>query len=157
MQRGVTLIELLVVMGLMIVIGTIGYTSLTISRDKLNLSANTQTLYDYARSTHQRAVNQQDDSAWGIRAQGIAVGRDYYLVFRGSSFDVNNVTDIISMPVNVQFIDPPAGSSKDIIFSKLTGYPVGGATSFVLNSAADPSNTRTLSVSAFGLIELTTP
>ncbi len=54
-----------------------------------------------------------------------------------------------------QFTTPAQGSvSQDIIFATQTGVPENGATTIVIGRVSDPATTKTITISAQGLIEL---
>jgi type II secretory pathway pseudopilin PulG len=133
-MRGFTLVETLIVLGGIAVIATIGTISFINYRDHQDLDLAVKAAVAALRDVQQRAISQQEGLQWGIHFENVLVGRDFYATFKGSSYSTSSAESFVYLKSNLKFYNPPSNNAKDIIFSKVTGYPnVRHPVTFVLS------------------------
>ncbi len=154
--RGVTLIEVLLVIGFMAILGGIGVTNFVNLRRANEFDGAVKIFLSYLRSTQQRAISQDQSLKWGVRVNVPDPGQDFYSIFScNSNCSATTITDMVYLNPDFQFTTPAQGSvSQDIIFATQTGLPENGATTIVIGRVSDPATTKTITISAQGLIEL---
>ena len=145
-----TLIEILVVMGIVGIIVTVSFLSLSGYRQRSALDNAAQSIAAFLRDAYQRSINQESGSEWGVRFEQVADGRDFYALFSGPVYV--SAASTRYLPVSVEFSDPVSGS-KDIIFEKLTGLPTVAPFGITVFLTSDPSVSKTINVNAVGQIQ----
>jgi len=150
-SAGFTLIELLIVIA---IISTI---AVTISLNLMNYS-NRQSLDSAAvkinaflRDAQNRSLTQEGGNQWGIHFANNGNSGNMVELFSGSNFSSGTVVSVYNLAAALAFIDPDSGSSKDIIFSKITGYP-DASTSVVFSLKNNPTQAYTVTVSGVGQV-----
>lgn len=151
---GFTLIEVLLTVGIIGIIGAVGVSTFIGYKKTQDLDSASKALVSYLRDAHQRATSQDQSAKWGVHLDAPSGERNFYEIFYGDDYSSGIKTEKIYLPNSVAFADPVPGSSKDIIFSKLTGFSQGGSKTVVISSASDPSSYKTINISSVGLIEL---
>lgn len=104
------------------------------------------------RGAHDRAVNQEQASAWGVRFTNNASGGDFYQVYKGDSFPSGTVVERVSLNETVQMTSPVSGATADVQFAKMTGLPTG-AGSIIISLIAKPSVSKTITVLSNGQVQ----
>lgn len=151
-RMGFSLMEIIVVMGIVAVLVAsirffpVGYFYAQSLDDDAAKIAFT------LRGAHDRAVNQEQASAWGVHFVNDASGVDYYQVFKGDTFASGTVVERVNMNETIQLVSPPSASSTDILFAKMTGLPTGSS-SIIISMITKPSSSKTITVLANGQIQ----
>lgn len=153
-RAGFTLAELVIVIGITGIIAVAAYVALPYglrSANTLDIAANE--LADRLRDAQVKASAQEEGSKWGLHLDAVNGAADTYIVFYGNDYVGGTLAITVTLPVIVQFSDPAQGGTKDIIFSKITGYPDAAAT-IILSLVNDPATVRTITISRVGVINI---
>lgn len=120
-RGGFTLIETLVVAGVVAILATAGFLSLSQFRAKQAVESGLDELRASVEATKRRAVTQEEGSRWGVRFTNATSGISSYSVFKGSSYATGTLDRTYSFRNNVGFGNPSASSTYDAVFAPLTG------------------------------------
>jgi len=151
-MKGFTLIEILITMAILVILAVFGSVNLLnyYSRQGLRVSVNNIIMMlQEARTDSQQGADGNGDGQsdqWGIRLENITSSA--VKIFYNTTSTVNRV---YNLEAGVQFIDPSAGQAKEIIFSKITGYP-NTTTSVIVALKNNPTASSTISVDALGRV-----
>jgi len=148
MKQGFTLVELLITLGLIAILGTFTFISFSGYRQRQLLDETARAIVVALRDAQQRAINQQDGSDWGVHFENSVSGRDFYAVFKGSTY-VSPVTISYLSPA-LEFLEP-ANGSKDVVFDKLSG--VTSPTSITIGLLDNPSSAKTITINGVGQVQ----
>ena len=155
---GFTLIELLITVAILAAIAAIGGINLFSYYSRQNLGLSAEEITAMIRDAQNRTLVQQDGNAddqgdqWGIHFENKISAPDLAQLFCcGSSYALGTVVGTYNLRTGVELTDPSEGNSKDIIFSRLTGYP-GAATSITIALKNSPSVSSIITVSAIGQV-----
>jgi len=146
-NKGFTLVELLITMGIVVILGGIGTANYFNYQAVQVIDAVAAELAGTLRDAHQRAISQDNSSAWGVNIVNTAdETNDYYELFYGDSRAAGTVLSRTTLPTGVEFLTPPSGTTREILFAKSTGL-TGSDYTFSLISTRDSSLSRTTEVS----------
>ena len=155
-RNGFTLVEVLIVVGVLALISGISILGLAGLGNIKALDLAAQELVANLRDAQRRAITQEKSSQWGIHIGAVDGDRDFYEIFQGASYSADKAVSRTALSPKVEFTTPAQGETKDIIFSKITGYP-DTEHIIVLALSNDSSITRTvrvIAISGKGLISL---
>lgn len=148
---GYTLIELLIVSSISIVILAVGALGLFNYHSAQDLRLAAQSVSAMLRDARSDATTGEDGLSWGVRFVGGARGTATLFSTTGVDYSASATTTLKS---GLEFRDPASGSTKDVIFDRLTGYPSGGVAVIIKIGVigSDAANT-TITIYANGRIE----
>jgi prepilin-type N-terminal cleavage/methylation domain-containing protein len=147
--RGFTLLEILLTLAILVILSVAGVGGYRTYGKNVEVTSLTQSISSELRLMQAKSMAGESGLKWGIHF--VNSTNDYYELFStpttyaSASTTINATT---TFPRSVSFSDPTSGQSKDIIFDKITG--VTTATSVTVISE---DITKTIQVSAFGIIE----
>ncbi|GEM_PF-1538508 len=148
-NRGFTLIEILIAMGITVILGGIGTANYFSYQSVQIIEGAASELSGTLRDVRQRAVSQDNSSAWGVYVVNtLDDTNDYYEVFYGNSRASGTVLSRTNLPAGVDFLLPPQIQNKniaEILFAKSTGYTNADHTITIM-SMRDASLLRTLQI-----------
>lgn len=147
--RGFTLVESLTVIAIMAVLAGVFMSGLSQYRASQTLMLSSQNVASLLRSARAQAMEGKEGTSWGVH-----FGTDSVALFSGSSYDAN-ATDTLQVSLGgleVQSLSL-AGGGADVVFQSLTGDTVEQG-SVTLTLSSDSSRTRTVSVSAQGVVNV---
>ena len=146
MKKGFTLIEVLIAITILSVMATIGGINLFgyYNRQNLELTINEITAL----------IRQAQGEGWGVHLENTTSQDSVKLFCCGATYASSISISVYTLRSNIQFTDPSEGNPKDIVFSKLTGYP-NIATSIVISFKNDPATFSTITVSNIGRLTQT--
>lgn len=151
-RAGVTMIELIVVMGIFVVLAaSIRFFPMEYFYAQ-SMDNDAAKIAFALRGAHDRAVIQEQGSAWGIHFVNEATESDHYEVFMGDTFATGTVIERINLNEAIEFVDPPVASTTDVLFTKMTGLPTG-AGSIIISVISKPATTKTITVLTNGQIQ----
>lgn len=151
-RRGFTLIEMLVVVMIMMILATVGSIRMLKIYYSRMLLTDTQEMVAVLRNTMERSRVQEGGDQWGIHFENPAAGDDHYEVWHGANYAAGTKLPPRYLRTSVVFGGDLAapGSSKDIVFAKVTGLPAAADT--VTIEAENGADTRTITIGAYGNI-----
>ena len=145
-NKGFTLIELLIALGITTILGAIGTSNYFSYQSVQTIEAAASELEGTIRDTHQRAVSQDNSSAWGIYFVNTADGtNDYYEVFYGDNYASGTVLTRTTLASDLEFLLPTSGISEEVLFAKSTGLSDTDHTITII-SVRDTSLLRTMHI-----------
>ena len=150
-REGFSLLEVLIV--IVILAFSIGAASVVIREQSLgNLSSDAAIVASRLEDAQAKALAGLAGTSWGIHFDNSAT-TPFYALFSGSSYTAASSTYFLSGVV--KFTTPSAGSTTDVVFTKLTGMT---ATSTIIKLAlkSDATKTATITVSSQGKIDIST-
>jgi len=124
MHKGFSLLELIVVLGIIFIFATLSFGTYKFYQNKSPLDAAVSETVAALRRAEFQAQSNSGDQTWGVKLQTTGG-----TIFQGANFSGRTISadEKFELSPNLQF-----SGSTEIIFSKLTGFPVGGATSVTL-------------------------
>lgn len=149
---GFSLVEVIVVMGIFVmIIASIRFFPIDYFYAR-SLEDDAAKIAFTLRGARDRAIAQEQASAWGVHFVNGASGVDYYQVFKGNTFASGTVVERVNISEAIQLTSPPSASSTDIVFAKMTGLPTG-ASSIIISIIKKPSSSKTITVPGNGQIQ----
>lgn len=140
-KKGFYLVEIVVAIAVMAILGAIGFIRLETFRKEAILGASADEIVSVLTTAQGKTMAGEDN-------------RRYQVHFTAASFSLldefGNLVETTNVSSLVQITPPPA----DIVFEKVDGASNGGAVGLALT---DGSSSRTITVSAEGVISLSTP
>ncbi len=122
-QRGFTILELLIVIAIVAVIAVAGVGSYRNFGKSVQLSSTAHVIAADLRHVQAKAMIGDVGVKWGVRFVN-GTPDDYYELFSTPTTYADarkNVTATTTLSKGISFSDPAEGSSKDIIFNKISG------------------------------------
>ncbi|MDE2001466.1 MAG: fibronectin type III domain-containing protein [Patescibacteria group bacterium] len=153
-MRGFTLVEVMVVLGITAILGTVGFIVIPAYRAQNTLTLTTEELVSYLRSAQEKSVAGEQGTTWGVHMVADQSGTDSYQIFYGSSFANGTLSTTVPLPTQVEFSDPIQGSTKDVLFTRVTGYPDTVKTIDLVSTYGGAG--RRITITANGLISYDT-
>lgn len=121
-KKGFSLLELLIVVGIMAILGTFLSLNLFGLSQRKNIDSDTQKIAYILRSAHDKSVEQDNSSQWGVHFENPNQGKGFFAVFSGS-YSSSSVSSRIVLSSNNIFLNPAIGTSLDVTFLKESGLP----------------------------------
>lgn len=153
-MRGFSLLEFIIAAAIVVIIAGVSFLSLTGIKNRNNLDLAVNATIAYLRDAQQRSLSQDQGSRWGIHFAGIANGLDWYEIFSGEDYASGVKYTRVALPSNLKFLDPAENFSKDIIFSKISGFP-NASTSIKISFSEDENVFGIVNVNSAGIISRT--
>lgn len=146
-NRGFTLIELLIAVGITTILGGIGTANYFNYQTIQVIDSAANELSGTLRDAYQRAVSQDNSSAWGVYIVNTPDDEnDYYELFYGDSYATGQVLVRSNLANGLTFLVPTTGTAKEILFAKSTGLTSADHT-ITIASAQDPTLFKTTQIS----------
>lgn len=146
--NGFTLIEILLVVAILAVVAVFAAVSLRNYGKNLELEETANAIRTDLKTARAKAMAGESGMKWGVHFVNSSSG--YYELFStpdtyaNASTTTSTVTYVLG---TIQFTDPAAASTKDIIFDKITGMPASSSV-----TVAFEGTSKTISVSSIGNI-----
>lgn len=145
-KKGFSLIELLLVFSILAIIASIGSSFYVNYNKNIEINSTAQNINFNFKKTQAQSMIGEGGFKWGIHFVNGAT--DYYEIF-STPTDYSNISKVIVstfyLPNNIIFTDPGSGSTKDIIFNKISGSTTASSVTISSNNI-----TKIISVSVIG-------
>jgi len=145
-SAGFTLIELLITLAILTTVAVIGGVNLFSYYNRQNLTSAVDEIIVLLRQAQSSSVSQESGDQWGVHFSNEVATEGFIQLFRGSSFASGTLVNSRVLPSGVEFTNPVSGTSTDVIFSKITGYPNASASIAVALTNLDASSTVVISI-----------
>lgn len=165
LSPGITIIELVIAISILVLMSVIGlgfYGNYT-SRDILKTTS--FKLQTDLRLAQSKAISGEADESssatnWSIMFVNMQGSNDKYIIFAGGPTTLLNIatssatSTTVFLDSKIEFLDPPAGATSTISFSRGTGLLASGSnTSTTISLSADSSVWRRITVEGAAIIE----
>lgn len=147
------MVEILVIAGIMIVLGGVVMSNYFGYQTRQSLDGAADELLGNLRDAQQRAISQDQQSAWGVYINALSEGNDYYEVFYGDSRGSGTLFSKVTLPVDIEFFIPAQGNALEINFAKSTGLPSIGTITLISKRNASLSKIISFNTTS-GLISM---
>lgn len=150
-HRGFTLMEIIISVAVLALFGTISIIYLGSYRRSVSIDTEAEKIVAYLRQAQNRATSGESGVDWGVHFDNPSDSDDYYALFQGDVYNATSSKEIIYLSKQIQFSDPASSSTKDIIFQRISGWPMA-TSSVTIQSVADSNLIRTISINSAGQI-----
>lgn len=151
-MKGFTLLELILVIGILMILGTAGFGIYYNFQLNIKIEEEGNKIQSVLRQAQQKAISGEENSQWGIRFVYPQTGDHYYDMFWGVNYSTGTTTEKIYFPGGVEFVNPSASSTIDIIFNKRTGE-VATSSPIIISVKTTTSNIiKNITITPKGLI-----
>ena len=149
-RRGFSLLELIITVTLLFAIAGARFFAL---RSQLlgALDGSAEVAVSRLKDAQSLAIAGASNITWGIRFDNTVSSTPAYYLFSGASYAT--ATQRFYFSKGVEYQSPAAGTSTDIVFSKLSGNS-SASTTIILRLKSDTARTRTIRISGKGNITL---
>ncbi len=147
-MRGFSLLEILMVVSILAILGVSGVGYYRNFAKNVESKSFSQSLISDLKYSRSLSISGENSLKWGVHAVNGA--SDYYEIFSTPTnyADVSKtVSSTTTLPQGVSWATPPESSSKDIIFSRISGTTTADA----LVVSSESGNT-TINVSSLGVV-----
>jgi len=129
MRKGFTLVELLLVFGIMIVLGSVVFATLSARRSNADLTATVQQVVTLLRQAQSDAVSQKNGTvsgssiSWGVHFENSTSVTPFYALFTGGAYSKTSTVSYYSLMQSVAYQTSTlaSGATRDVIFSPIVG------------------------------------
>ncbi len=151
-MRGFTLLELILVIGILAILGTVGFNFYFNFQIDVKVDEEINRIQQILRQVQQKAVSGEEGANWGIRFVNNTTDDQHYDVFWGNSFSSGTSTDSYYLPSGVIFTTPSSSSTLDLIFNKRTGESSSSSIITITIQTETLSVSKSVSITPKGLI-----
>ncbi|RJP45817.1 prepilin-type N-terminal cleavage/methylation domain-containing protein [Candidatus Parcubacteria bacterium] len=129
MRRGVTFIEILLVVAITAILAGVTVVNLLGKRSGLELQTTTRQIVALLREAQSNSINQASSTSWGVRFENGTSTAPFYALFFGA-YATTTRSGYYRLPPNVRYATSsiPQGSSTNVLFSQITGFPLATTT-----------------------------
>jgi len=145
-KAGFSLLELVIVITTIAILGTVGFVKLTDYFIRNNLEKDAQKIAFTLKNARDRSITQDRGLQWGVHFENPASGKGFYELFAGTSYPGQTILRN-NLNTGVEFLNPSASSTLDILFSKVTGF-ASASTTIIIALSEDTSITKSISISS---------
>src|SRR3989344_109347 len=153
-SKGFSLLELIISLAIIALLGTVAGLTLVNYQRSMAADSTAREIVGQLRLAQRKAVSGEDGDlngqgdSWGIRFSNSS--DDTYQVFYGTVYNSASTTATVYLPSSAVFTNPTAGTSTDIIFTKLSGTTTPATISITLPDGSD-SRTITIATSTISM------
>ena len=156
-SKGFSLLELIISLAIIALLGTVAGLALVNYQRSMAADTTAREITGQLRLAQRKAVSGEDGDlngqgdTWGVRfSNPSGSAADTYQVFYGTVYNSASTTATVYLPSSAVFTNPTAGTSTDIIFTKLSGTTTPATISITLPDGSD-SRTITIATSTISM------
>lgn len=147
-SRGFSLLEILIIVAIMALLAGAGAPFYRGIVKNVQLESATKIFAADLRQMRSKSMSGEGNAKWGIRVVNVNEGNQYYELFwTATNYAGGTIVSTTTLSSGVMFSDPSTGTSKDIVFSKISGTTTEATVTFVGENL-----TQTISISPIGSI-----
>ncbi|MBI4993600.1 prepilin-type N-terminal cleavage/methylation domain-containing protein [Candidatus Wolfebacteria bacterium] len=150
-MKGFTLIELILVIGILGILGGIGFGVYYNFQTNVKVEEEANKIVEILRGTQQKAISGENLNQWGIRFVN-STSSQYYDVFEGGNYLTGTSTERNYLPESVIFINPSTSSTIDTIFNIRSGNAATSSNIIITITSSVSSSTKNITITPRGLI-----
>jgi len=143
--------EIIISVAVLALFGTISVIYLGSYRRSVSINAEAEKIVAYLRQAQNRATSGESGVDWGVHFDNPSSSDDYYALFQGDVYNATSSVETIYLSKQIQFSYPASSSTKDIVFQRISGWPVA-TTSVTIQSVVNSNLNRTISINSAGQI-----
>ncbi len=145
---GFTTMELMIVLGVIALLAAIGTYNYTSSYRNSLLADTTNALVSFAQLAQQKAIAQEQGTAWGMFIDNTTGTDPYAKVYGGDVYSSGAVVEHYQLPKQIKVTTPASGTTRDVNFKKFSGLPVASST--IVIGLRGSSFTKTITITDAG-------
>jgi len=151
-RNGFTLIETIIVLGVLVVISVVMISSLFSRRGRTDLDNTARQIAALLREAQGRSVAGESGMSWGVHFENATTSRPFYALFR-NIYGTSTRAGLYTLPLTVGFSTSTiaAGSSTDVVFGKVSGFP-SASTKIGVFLVSDLRQSSTITVATSGSV-----
>jgi prepilin-type N-terminal cleavage/methylation domain-containing protein len=152
-SAGFTLVELLISIAIIVILGAVTFGSFLNAKNSGDLSNTAKQIAALVRQAQTQSVQDYRGAAWGVRfANGAGSPSATFYAFFSGAYSTSTTTGYYRLPTTVAFTSStlPASSSRDVIFSPISGFTT--STSIGLYLVGQPSMSSTILIATSGVV-----
>ena len=158
-EKGISLIEIIIGISIFAIIASFSILNLFGYRLNQALDLDAKLIVSALRDAQNKAIIQEEDSAWGVFFENVAAGaQDYYEVFKGDDSGSGVLYSKTLLKSNIEFEVPSEPGSLEVVFDKLSGLPDSALTVKIkisgVNCASESEKCRDIILSSNGVINI---
>lgn len=152
-MKGFTLLELIITVGILAVLGAASFNFYYNFQLDVKIDEEANHIYSILRQTQAKAISGEEGLKWGTRFVNPQSGEHYYSVFQGASYENGTTTDTYYLSAGVEFTNPSASSTLDVIFNKRSGSLANSSSTITASLKTSTSDIiKSVSITPSGLI-----
>lgn len=151
-MKGFSLFELIVSIAITMIMTTLVSMNLFGYRGQQDLNLSVQEIATILRSARDKSITQESAAVWGVHFQNSVSGGSFYDLFSGPNYASGTLVARATLRQSIQFQDPSSNSSKDVVFSLLTGLPDASST-IIISLKNDSSVFKVITINSNGQIQ----
>ncbi|MBI4359832.1 MAG: hypothetical protein HY564_01930 [Candidatus Jacksonbacteria bacterium] len=142
---GFTVTELLVSIGVIVILGTIGFAAYKSFGGQFELNGESHLLVSTLNRAREKTLSSEDSSNYGVHFES-----DKYVLFKGAVYDSLDAGNIVrTLPVSLELFNINFSGGSDVIFDRVTGRTDDDGT-VIIRMINPTSNFREISVLSSG-------
>lgn len=146
--HGFSLLELLIVVAIIALLGSVGAGYYRGFVKNVEVESVSKILAGDLRLMRSKSMAGEEQASWGVHLVNTSNGAQYYELFSTpADYPSATIVSTITLPVGIVFSDPISGSSKDVIFTKISGTTTPATISTVSEGV-----TKNITISSIGAI-----
>ncbi|MDO8604628.1 MAG: type II secretion system protein [bacterium] len=146
--RGFSLLELLIVVAIVAILGAAGSGFYHGAVTKIEVQSVSRAIASDLKHMRSKSMSGEAELKWGVHVVNTNGGPHYYEIFStATGYAGGTITGTTTLSSGVTFSDPSAGTSKDIIFSRISGTTTSTTISILSGNTME-----TITISSIGTI-----
>lgn len=151
-KTGYTLLELILVIGILVIVSSIGSAFLFGQKLSTEVEEEAKKIASVLRTAQSKAINLEENSAWGVHFDNVTASAPFYDSFRGTNYAASTSTERYYLSENMIYQSPASGTSTEVIFNKRSGTVTASATTTITIRSTSPQITKNITIGTNGRV-----